>query len=149
MSHDIPLRSGRDRLRYTVSFELTLMALLVPAGVVFFEKGLGEIGLLGLVLSGKAMLVSLAWNWVFDHWDARRGRISSQRSRLGRLAHALGFEGCLMLSSLPIYMVWLGLELWQALATDATITSFVVAYTYVFTMAYDRTFPVATQKSPA
>lgn len=149
MSQDIPLRSGRDRLRYTVSFELTLMAFLVPAGAVFLEKGLGEIGLLGVVLSGKAMLVSLAWNWVFDHWDARRGRISSQRSRLGRLAHALGFEGCLMLTSLPIYMWWLGLALWQALATDATITTFVVGFTYVFSLAYDRVFPISGQKSPA
>ena len=60
MSQPVALRSGKDRLRYTILFEISLMSLLIPAGAIFFDKGLGEIGLLGLVLMLKAMLLGRA-----------------------------------------------------------------------------------------
>lgn len=142
MSQPVALRSGKDRLRYTILFEGLLMAVLIPAGAAFFDKGLADIGLLGLVLSLKAMLVGLIYNWFFDRVDARSGRVSSDRSPLGRVVHALGFEGTLLVTSLPIYTWWLGITIVEAVATDIVVTTFVVAYTYVFTLGYDRLFPV-------
>lgn len=142
MTEKAVLRSGRDRLRYTFTFEMTLMAMLIPAGTVFFDKALTEIGGLAVVLSGKAMVLNLVYNWLFDLFDARAGRVSSERSHMGRLLHAVGFELTLTLTSLPIYMWWLGIGLFEALAADIVVTSFVVAYTYVFTLVYDRLFPV-------
>lgn len=145
MSNKVVLRSGKDRLRYAISFELLLMAILVPVGAAFFDKPLAEIGLLGAVLAGKAMLLNLVYNWVFDKIDARAGRIASDRSHFGRILHAIGFETSLVLTSLPIYAWWLGIGLLEALMTDLVVTSFVVAYTYVFTLAYDRLFPLKHQ----
>ena len=142
MKNEVTLRSGRDRLRYSFMFEASLLAVLIPAGAFFFDKGLAEIGLLGLVLSVKAVLVSLIFNWIFDLLDARRGRTSSNRSPLGRILHAVGFELTLVLTSLPIYTLWLGITLFEALAADLVVTSFVVVYTYFFTLGYDRMFPV-------
>ncbi|WP_133485662.1 PACE efflux transporter [Aliiroseovarius marinus] len=139
---DTPMRTGRDRLRYTISFELLLMALLVPVGAIYFDKALHEIGALGLILSLKAMAINLVYNWVFDRVDARAGRISSDRSAIGRIMHATGFELTLLVTSLPIYMWWLQLGLIEAIATDLTVTTFVVFYTYLFTLGYDRLFPV-------
>lgn len=43
---------------------------------------------------------------------------------------------------MPIYMWWLGLIILEAMAMDFVVTSFVVVYTYVFTLGYDRLFPV-------
>ncbi|MGI9514722.1 MAG: chlorhexidine efflux transporter, partial [Anderseniella sp.] len=80
MSQSPAMRTGADRLRYTATFEMTLMVLLVPAGAAFFDKGWADIGVLGLILSVKAMLINLVYNWVFDHVDARADRISSDRS---------------------------------------------------------------------
>ncbi|MEQ8655606.1 MAG: PACE efflux transporter [Kiloniellales bacterium] len=148
MSQSVALRSGKDRLRYTVAFEVSLMAMLVPAGAAFFDKGLEEMGLLGLVLSLKAMVMGLLYNWVFDRFYARTGRVSSDRRFLGRVLHALGFELSLMTTSLPIYVWWLGITLLEALATDLVVTSFLVVYTFVFTLAYDRLFPVRPQGRP-
>lgn len=142
MSQSVALRSGKDRLRYTLSFEVTLMALLVPAGAWFFETSLAEIGLLGLVLSLKAMAMGLLYNWVFDRITARSGRVASDRGFLGRVCHALGFELSLVTTSLPIYVWWLNITLLEAMATDLVVTSFVVTYTFFFTLAYDRLFPV-------
>jgi len=112
-------------------------------------KTVVDIGLLGLVLSLKAVLVSLLFNWVFDQLDARRGFVSSNRTPLGRIVHALGFDLTLLLTSLPIYTWWLGLTIFEALATDLVVTSFVVVFTYVFTLGYDRMFPVLQGHTPA
>ena len=149
MSTTVALRSGKDRLRYSISFELTLMVFLIPAGAAFFEKSLTDIGLLGLALSLKAMLVSLVYNWAFDHLDARNGRISSDRTPVGRVLHAVGFELTLLVTSLPIYTWWLGLSIVEAVVTDLVVTSFVIAYTYIFTLGYDQVFPVLPRRDAA
>lgn len=39
-------------------------------------------------------------------------------------------------------MLWLKIGVVEALAADIVMTSFVVVYTYVFTLAYDRVFPL-------
>ena len=148
MSQTTVVRTGKDRLRYTIVFEATLMMALIPAGAAFFGKGLADIGLLGIFLSIKAMLVNLIYNWLFDHVDARANRISSDRSTLGRIVHAVGFESTLLITSLPIYMWWLNLTLLQAFVTDVVVTSFVVVYTYAFTLAYDRLYPVMRVPAP-
>ncbi|WP_421875887.1 PACE efflux transporter [Pacificispira sp.] len=142
MSNKVALRSGKDRLRYSIAFEGTLLMVLVPVGAVFFDKGLASIGLLGVLLSLKALAVSVVYNWAFDRIDARRGRIASDRSAIGRILHAVGFEFFLVVTSLPLYCWWLDLTILQALTMDIVVTGFVVAYTYVFTLAYDRLFPV-------
>ena len=142
MSQSPAMRTGADRLRYTVVFEMTLLVLLVPAGAALFDKGWADIGALGLILSTKAMLVNLIYNWVFDHVDARANRISSDRSTIGRIVHAVGFELSLVITSLPIYVWWLTLSVLEALMTDLVVTSFVVVYTYLFTHGSDRLFPV-------
>lgn len=142
MSIKVVQRSGKDRLRYAISFEVLLMAMLIPAAAIILDKPLAEIGVLGAVLSGKAMLVGLLYNWAFDRVDARAGRVSSQRSTLGRILHAVGFELFLTLTSLPIYVLWLKISILQALAADIFITTFVVGCTYVFTLTYDKIFPV-------
>ena len=148
MSGQVAMRSRRDRLRYTVSFEVTLMAILIPVGAIYFDKPMTEIGALGIILSLKAMLMNLIYNWLFDLVDARAGRISSQRSHLGRVLHALGFEASLVITSLPIYAWWLSIGWLEALATDIVVTSFVVVFTYVFTLIYDRLFPIHDRPGP-
>ena len=142
MSEKVIMRTGADRVRYAVSFELVLLAITIPAGAAFFDKPLANIGLLAAILAVKAMVLNLIYNWAFDWFDARRGRVASNRSHLGRVFHAVGFEVFLVITSLPLYTWWLDLTVLEALATDIVVTSFVVLYTYVFTLAYDRMFPV-------
>ncbi len=143
MSKTVKLRSGKDRLRYTILFEAVLFAILIPAGAVFFDKGLADIGVLGAFLLVKAVLLGLLYNWVFDKVDAQSGRLSSDRKILGRIVHAVGFELTLLITSVPVYCWWLNITVLEAVMVDLVVTSLVVAYTYLFTLAYDRLFPVA------
>ncbi|AKS46132.1 Uncharacterized membrane protein [Octadecabacter temperatus] len=142
MSAKVVLRSGKDRLRYAVSFEFLLMVILVPAGAIFFDKPITEIGVLGIILAVKAMILNLAYNRIFDHFDTKAGRVSSQRSQVGRILHAVGFELMLLISSIPLYAWWLQITLLDAFLTDIVVTTFIVGYTYFFTLGYDKAFPL-------
>jgi len=138
----IIVRAGKDRLRYTCLFELFLVAVLAPIGAFVLEKQILDVGVLAIVLSLKAMLFNLVYNWFFDQFDVRAGRIPTERTFFRRILHAAGFEVGLMITSLPIVVWWLGLTILQAFLMDMVITSFVVVYTLVFTWSYDRLFPV-------
>ncbi|MGI9317907.1 MAG: PACE efflux transporter [bacterium] len=142
MKANIAIRTGRDRLRYTVLFELLLITILAPVGALVFQRQIMDIGMLAMVLSLKAMLFNLIYNWFFDLLDVRAGRIPTQRTFLPRALHALGFEAGLVVTSLPIVVWWLGLTFFQALLMDLAVTSFVVVYTFIFTWGYDRIFPI-------
>jgi uncharacterized membrane protein len=143
MNTTIAVRTGKDRLRYTCLFELFLVAMLAPIGAFFLQKEVLDFGLLTILLSLKAMLFNLLYNWAFDKLDVRAGRVPTDRSFLRRILHALGFEVGLVFTSLPIVIWWLGLSILQAILMDLVITSFVVFYTIVFTWGYDRLFPVS------
>jgi uncharacterized membrane protein len=143
MEKVIKIRTGKERLKSSCLFELILIALLAPMGALVLEKQILDVGVLALVLSLKAMLFNLLYNWLFDLVDVRAGRIPTQRNVLRRILHAVGFEVGLMITSLPIVVWWLGLSLLQALIMDLVVTSFVVVYTFVFTWSYDRLYPVA------
>ena len=143
MGKVIKIRTGKERLKFSGLFELILIAVLAPMGALVLEKQILDVGVLALVLSLKAMLFNLLYNWMFDLVDVRAGRIPTQRNVLRRILHAVGFEVGLMITSLPIVVWWLGLSLLQALIMDLVVTSFVVVYTFVFTWSYDRLYPVA------
>ena len=148
MKTKVVLRSGADRLRYAILFEVLLIAMLAPIGALVLERQFQDIGLLAAVLSLKAMIINLIYNWLFDLWDLQTGRTPTNRSFFGRLAHAVGFECSLVLTSLPIVMWWLGLNFLQALTLDVAVTAIVVVYTLVFGWIYDRVFPVPQSIAP-
>lgn len=147
MAESVAMRSGWDRLRYTLVFEAILIITVGWGMAAFLDEDSAETMGLVLVLSIKAMLINLVYNYAFDRFDAARGRLATQRSTAWRLIHALGFELTLTLTSLPILMWWLSLGWWQALTMDLVIMTFVVAFTYVYTLAYDRLFPLSLPAS--
>lgn len=147
MGNTVLLRSGKDRIRYTLLFESSLMALIVPVGAYFFDSSFVNIGLLMAILSVNAMIWNLIYNWAFDLVEARQGRVSSERTWRRRILHAAGFEFLLTLMSLPINAFWLNISPLEALSVNIAVTSFVVVYTYVFTLAYDLAFPLTRKCS--
>ena len=123
-------------------FEVLLVAMLGVALSYLAERAASNTVALAALLSAKALLINMVYNYIYDRVDVHHGRIPTQRTWLGRAVHAIGFELILTMTSLPIMMWWLGLSFWQALLLDLGIMSAVVAYTFVFTLIYDRYFPV-------
>lgn len=142
MATQVKLRSLKDRIRYTVIFETILLIMLVPAGMAFYDRAFFDIGLLGVILVLKAMIINVIYNWVFDRIEARTGRVASDRPHKLRVVHAIGFEVTLAITSIPIYTWWLHITVLEAILIDVVVTTFIVGYTYVYTLAYDFIFPV-------
>lgn len=144
MSQPPPLRSLKDRLRQIVLFEVGGLVLITPpfswaSGVPVADS----IGLLA-VLAAIAAVWNGAYNTAFDWVEGRlTGRTADRRPWLGRIVHALGFEGGLLLLTLPVLVAWTGLGWWPALLADLGLALAYTAYAFVFNLAYDRLFPIA------
>ncbi|WP_286239024.1 PACE efflux transporter [Neptuniibacter halophilus] len=142
MATKIVMRSGWDRLRYALSFELILLTLCTLIIATILQRELLDIGLMGVAMSLLALGCNYVYNYVFDRWDARCGRIPSERSMPRRVLHALGFELSLVTLTLPLMMWWLELGFIEALIMDLGMMAGVVVYTFLFGLAYDWLFPV-------
>ena len=95
-----------------------------------------------LALSVLTATVALSWsfvfNTVFEAWEARqpvRGRSLKRRT-----AHALLFEGGLVLICIPVMAWWLEVGYVQALVYEAGLIALFIGYTYLFTWGFDRIF---------
>ena len=143
MATDIVIRTGMDRARYAILFEGILVVLFSIVTALLFEHDLLAMGGLAVMLSLIALVVTFIYNYAFDHLDVRNGRVPTQRTRGWRIVHAVGFEATLVVFGLPLIMWWLDFTFWEALIFDIGAMAAVVVYTYFFTLAYDRIFPVA------
>lgn len=138
----IAIRSGLDRIRYVLVFEVLLLLFLAPAIAFAFDKETTDTAALTLILAAKAMIINMIYNYFFDKFDAKRGVVPTERTGRQRVMHAIGLEVALTVTSLPIVTWWLDIAIWQALAMDALVMAFIVVYTMGFTWVYDRAFPV-------
>lgn len=143
MATDIVIRTGLDRLRYALLFEGLLVVLLSIAMTLLFDRSLIDMGALSVVLSLIALIVNFIYNYVYDKFDVRLGRVPTERLRAGRIVHALGFEFTLVLINLPVIMWWMQWTWWNAFAFDVVAMAAVVVYTYYFTLVYDYLFPIS------
>ncbi|MEN8131291.1 MAG: chlorhexidine efflux transporter [Pseudomonadota bacterium] len=79
---------------------------------------------------------------MFDRVDVWFGNIPTERSSKGRVIHAVGFEFTLMPICLPFIVRWMDISILAAFTLDLSATCFVVIYTFMYTLAYDKIFPV-------
>ena len=128
----------RRKIVYAVSFE-TLGTLV--ASVYLWLVSDADAGS-SLALSVLTATIALSWSYVFntifEAWEARqpvRGRSLKRRT-----AHALLFEGGLVLICIPVMAWWLQVGYLEALVYEAGLIALFIAYTYAFTWGFDRIF---------
>ena len=66
--------------------------------------------------------------------------VGAVHNLLIRSAHAIGFEGGLVLICLPLYMIWYDVGLIKAFMMEAALLLFFLVYTFVFTLGFDKIF---------
>lgn len=138
------LRSPLDRARQVLFFEVGGLVLITPpfawlSGVSPFES-LGLLAVLALVAAAWNAIYNTAFDWVEGRMT---GRTADLRPPLLRVAHAVGFEGGLLVASLPVVMGWTGMGWLDALVADIGLAVAYMVYAYVFNLGYDRVFPVS------
>ena len=94
--------------------------------------------MLSVVLSGMATVWNMAFNSLFEAWERRQA--CRERTLKRRVWHALGFEGGLMLMTVPVIAWMLGMNWWTSLATDIGLMLFFLGYTFAYNWAFDHVF---------
>lgn len=138
------LRSGRERILQTATFETLGLVIVVPTHTALSHTSAETSALLVVLLAVIVTMWSPLFNTVFDRIDlALSGRVASDRPHRLRLVHAALLELSALLVTLPLVMHFAGYGLRQALFFNTTLTVFYTAYAYVFHLVYDRLRPVA------
>ena len=132
------MRPALRKVIYAICFE-TLGVAVASAGLLAMsEASVGQSVSLSVVTATVALCWSYLYNSLFEAWEARqtvRGRSFARRS-----AHALIFEGGLVLILVPVMAWWWQVGLLEALVYDGGEIGELNSYTYVFTWGFDRIF---------
>ncbi|MDR1848677.1 MAG: PACE efflux transporter [Zoogloeaceae bacterium] len=139
----IPLRTFADRARQVILFEFFGLLLITP----LFALASGEALLSSAGLLVALSIIALFWNALycdlFDRIERRLARrAADQRPFRLRLLHAFGFEGGLILFTLPVILLWTDMGFWLALTADLGLALAYIGYAYVYNLAYDHLFPI-------
>ena len=126
------------RVVFVTIYELIAIAVTTLGFMWFTDSGAAHSGVISAVSSAIAVAWNLAFNALFERWESRQSVRGRGLAR--RVAHALGFEGGLVLMLVPLLAWWFDVGLWQALVMDLGLLLFFLVYTFVFNWAFDRVF---------
>ncbi len=142
------MRTGADRIRHAVSFELLGLALIVPIGSWVFSMPVADIGIVGVVSATLATAWNYVYNLGFDH-ALRRFTGTTLKTVGMRIVHAMLFEAGLLMILMPFIAWYLGISLWHAFVMDVAFALFYMVYAFAFNWGYDRLFPLPEWQNAA
>ncbi|MGB2131649.1 MAG: PACE efflux transporter [Marinobacterium sp.] len=139
------MQGFKRKATYVVLYELISLMLISTAFYLYSDKDAAHSGMLGVITVVVAIVWNLAYNSLFELWEARQ--VVRGRSLARRIAHAVGFELGLVAMTLPLFAWWLELSLLDAFLLDAGLTLFFMFFTFVYSWCFDRVFglPLAAQ----
>ena len=132
------LHGMRRRVVYVSIYELIAIAVATLGLAQFSSHGVAHAGVMAVVSSGIAVAWNFIFNTLFERWEARQA--VRGRSLRRRVAHAVGFEGGLVFTLVPLFAWWFDVSLWQALVMDLGLVVFFLCYTFVFNWGFDQVF---------
>ena len=140
------LRGRRRRVIYVALYELIAIAAATAGLALVAGQSAGHSGVVAVAASAIAIVWNIVFNWAFERWEAHQS--VKGRSVRRRIAHAIGFEGGLVLILVPLFAWWFQVTLWQALVMDLGLVVFFLCYTFVFNSVFDAVFglPLSAQQ---
>jgi uncharacterized membrane protein len=132
------MQGKQRKIVHAVLFEFFAVISVTLAFMVTTQHGVGRSGSLAIATSVVAMLWNMAYNVLFEKWEARQTKRG--RSLKRRIVHAVGFEAGLVLLLLPLVSWWLDISVWEALGIEVGLVLFFVLYGLVFNWYFDRVF---------
>ncbi|MFG0588371.1 chlorhexidine efflux PACE transporter AceI [Acinetobacter sp. YQ_14] len=135
---------SKRRLVHAISYEVILLVIIAIALSLIFSMPLEVTGILGAIMA----VISVIWNMIFNHYFEKiEHKYQWQRTIRIRILHAIGFEGGLMLATIPIIAYMMNMSFIEALILDFGLTMCILVYTFIFQWCYDivegRFFPNA------
>lgn len=132
------LQGIKRRVIYVSLYELIAIAAATAGLALLSGQGAGHSSVVASAASVIAVVWNLVFNWAFERWESRqpvRGRSMGRR-----VAHAIGFEGGLVFTLVPLFAWWFGISLWHAFVMDLGLIVFFLCYTFVFNWVFDHLF---------
>ncbi|MGC4060505.1 MAG: PACE efflux transporter [Aquabacterium sp.] len=129
-----PLR----KVFHAVLFELIAIVIVTLALQWISDKGAEQSGGLALSTSLMALGWNMLFNTLFERWERRQA--SRARTVRRRIAHAVLFEGGLVVTTVPLIMWWLDMGWWEAIVTDMGLVGFFLVYGFCFNWVFDLVF---------
>lgn len=132
------LQGPRRRLIYVTLYELIAIAAATAGLSVLTGQGAGHSSVVAAAASAIAIVWNILFNWAFERWESRQAVRGRSLGR--RVAHAIGFEGGLVFTLVPLFAWWFGISLWHAFVMDLGLIVFFLCYTFVFSWVFDHLF---------
>ena len=117
------------RIVHALSYEIILLIMIAIALSYIFHLPMQVTGTLGIAMAVTSVIWNMLFNYYFEKIEAKH---QLKRSMKVRIAHAIGFEGGLMLITIPMVAYALQINLWQAILIDLSLTLCILVYTFIF-----------------
>ncbi|WP_321915508.1 PACE efflux transporter [Paraburkholderia sp. J11-2] len=136
----------KRRIVYVALFEGIAILITGSSFASLSGSGMNRAGAAALFSS----LIAVGWNFVFnvlfERWEARQTKRG--RSVARRIAHAVGFEGGLIVFLVPMIALTLQVPLIEAFAMDIGLSVFFLVYNYVYNLIFDAVFGLPASAMP-
>jgi uncharacterized membrane protein len=139
------MQGVKRKIVYVVFFELIAIAMSTILLKLLSGSPAGHAGVAAVGASALALVWNLAYNALFERWEA--GQAVKGRSFARRAAHALGFEAGLTVLLVPLFALVFSVSLLDALLYNLSMIVFFLVYTFAYNLAFDRLFglPLSAQ----
>ncbi len=134
----LSLQGPWRRVLFVTLYELIAIVVATYGLAVLTGQSAAHSSVASVVASAIAVLWNVLFNWAFERWESRQA--VRGRSVRRRIAHAIGFEGGLVFTLVPLFAWWFNVSLWQAFVMDLALIVFFLCYTFVFNWVFDRVF---------
>lgn len=124
----------KRRMIHALSYEIILLVIIAILLGKIFDAPMEVTGLLGVIMA----VTSVIWNMIFNtFFEKVERKYQFKRTIPIRILHAIGFEGGLMLATIPMIAYALNLSLLDAIMLDLALTTGILFYTFMFQWCYD------------
>jgi uncharacterized membrane protein len=128
-------RSVKERIFHACNFEFFAIVFTMLIGVFLLNKPIASMGVLSVLISVTALLLNIVFNWLFDRFFPF---VNGDRPVKIRMLHAIGFEGTLVIFTVPMIAFFLKVGLVEAFMIEIGILIFFLFYTYIYNWLYDK-----------
>lgn len=140
------LQGVRRKVIHATLYEAIAITVVTVAVMLFTGEGLAHAGTLALLTSVAAVSWNMVFNTLFEAWERRQ--TDRTRTVKRRVAHAIGFEGGLILLTVPLIAWWLDMSWREALLADLGLVVFFLFYTFSFNWLFDHVFGLPVSDTP-
>ncbi|NIE97103.1 chlorhexidine efflux PACE transporter AceI [Acinetobacter sp. Tr-809] len=135
---------SKRRLIHAIVYEVILLVIIAIALSFIFSMPMEVTGTLGVFMAA----VSVVWNMIFNNYFEKIERkFNWERTIPVRILHAIGFEGGLLIATVPMIAYMMNMTIIEAFILDIGLTLCILVYTFIFQWCYDmveeRYFPNA------